>query len=179
MKNYTLPVAAPENPGIRFYAGLALFIFSFFMLPIGFFLKGLYASHLMKGLILAVFWISAPLMKVIAIGTMGKPSYLWIKYKLHFYRRLAFPRQVTPARYNVGLILFIIPFIPNYILAYAPHLLPQDYLIRIIIHLFCDFVFIISLFVLGGNFWDKLRALFIYSAKVSFKKDSASAPSDR
>lgn len=179
MKNNMVPVAEPENPGIRFYAGLTLFFLSFFMLPIGFFLKGLYASHLMKGLILTVFWISAPLMKVVAIGIMGKPSYLWIKYKLHFYRHLAFPKQVTRARYNVGLFLFIIPFIPNYILAYAPHLLPQDYMIRTLLHLFFDLVFVFSLFVLGGNFWDKLRALFIYSAGATFKERPSPTHPDR
>jgi hypothetical protein len=27
-------------------------------------------------------------------------------------------------------------------------------------------MFVASLFVLGGDFWDKIRALFIHSAKV-------------
>ncbi len=31
-----------------------------------------------------------------------------------------------------------------------------------------DIVLITSLFVLGGDFWDKLRSMFIYGAKASF-----------
>jgi hypothetical protein len=36
-----------------------------------------------------------------------------------------------------------------------------------------DFILLFSLFVLGGNFWDKLRALFIRDAKVVFPEAAA------
>ncbi len=32
-----------------------------------------------------------------------------------------------------------------------------------------DGIFLGSFFVLGGEFWDKVRALFIYDAKAVFK----------
>jgi len=171
MKKNDLALQVPENPGMRFYIGISLFVLSFFMLPTGFILKGLVDSHFMKGLILTLFWISAPLMKISSIGIMGKPTYLWIKYKMHFYRAVAFPKKVTRTRYNIGLFLFALPFVPNYVLAYAPHLFPDAYEVRTFIHFFFDVVFISSLFVLGGNFWDKLRALFIYSATVTFEEN--------
>jgi hypothetical protein len=31
-----------------------------------------------------------------------------------------------------------------------------------------DVMFVASLFVLGGDFWDKIRALFSHSARVQF-----------
>ena len=31
-----------------------------------------------------------------------------------------------------------------------------------------DVIFILSLFILGGDFWDKLRSLFVHEAKVIF-----------
>ena len=31
-----------------------------------------------------------------------------------------------------------------------------------------DFLLVASLFVLGGNFWDKIRSLFVYDAEVRF-----------
>ena len=31
-----------------------------------------------------------------------------------------------------------------------------------------DILLVTSLFVLGGNFWDKIRSLFIYGAAVRF-----------
>ena len=36
-----------------------------------------------------------------------------------------------------------------------------------------DIILLFSLFVLGGNFWDKLRALFIGDAKVVFPEAAA------
>lgn len=173
MKHNNIVVQAPENPGFRFYLGLLIFVLSLFMLPIGIVLRSHVESHFLKGIVLTIFWVSAPLMKIISIGIMGKSSYLWIKYKMHLYRQTAIPHMVSPTRYNIGLFLFIIPFVPNYILSYAPHLFPEAYVIRSIIHFFFDLVFISSLFVLGGNFWDKLRALFIYSATVKFEEKPA------
>lgn len=67
-----------------------------------------------------------------------------------------------------GLVMFFFPFIPNYIMAYAPHLFSDDYLVKTIIHAVFDVVFISGLFVLGGDFWDKLRSLFFYTAKAKF-----------
>jgi len=169
---YQGKIQKPENPGLRFYLGLGLFVASVVMLPIGLVLQGFIASHFMKGLVLTVFWISAPLMKISGIGIMGKPSYLWIKYQMrYFYYHIAKAHKVGKTRYNIGLLMFIVPFIPNYILAYAPNLFAEAYLVRSLIHFFFDLVFITSLFVLGGDFWDKLRALFIFTAKVTFEEE--------
>jgi hypothetical protein len=45
---------------------------------------------------------------------------------------------------------------------YAPDLVPGYAENRITLNLTADFLFIVSLFVLGGDFWEKFRALFIY-----------------
>ena len=34
-----------------------------------------------------------------------------------------------------------------------------------------DLLLLASLFVLGGDFWDKIRSLFIYDAKADFSKE--------
>jgi hypothetical protein len=40
-----------------------------------------------------------------------------------------------------------------------------------------DLMFVSSLFVLGGEFWDKLRALFVHGAKARFPEtETPSAP---
>ena len=152
--------------------GLIVFIISFFMLPIGLVLKGFVVGHFWKGFVLAAFWISAPIMKISSIAILGKSSYLWIQYKMHFiYHHVAKPHQVTPFRYNIGLVMFILPFLPNYMFSFMPHLLPDSLLLRYFIIIAADVVFLSSLFVLGGDFWDKLRALFIYTAKAKFKEE--------
>ena len=49
-------------------------------------------------------------------------------------------------------------YAPDIILVYSDN--------RITMNLIADLLFIVTLFVLGGDFWDKLRALFLYDAKV-------------
>jgi hypothetical protein len=47
-----------------------------------------------------------------------------------------------------------------------PSWLPEEYAARVPINLGLDLVTLASLFVLGGEFWDKLRAPFLYDARV-------------
>jgi hypothetical protein len=162
----------PQNPGIRFYVGLMFFITSFFLLPIGLVLREFVAQSFWKGFVLGIFWISAPIMKIASIAILGKASYAWINYQVHyFYHKVARPHQITPLRYNLGLVLFVLPFLPNYMISFMPHLIPISLTTRYIIIVSADMMFLTSLFVLGGDFWDKLRALFIYTAKARFEEE--------
>lgn len=164
-------VKAPENPGFRFYVGLAVFITSFFMLPTGLVLREVVTSTFWKSFILGVFWISAPLMKIGSIAILGKSSYAWINYQIrYFYHKVARPHKITLLRYNLGLIMFILPFLPNYMISFMPNLIPISLTTRYIIIIASDIIFLSSLFVLGGDFWDKLRALFIYKARARFEE---------
>lgn len=58
--------------------------------------------------------------------------------------------------------------IPTYVMAYAPQWLPDHSPQRLYVNLTADFIFLTSLFVLGGDFWDKLRALFVCDYHVEF-----------
>jgi len=171
-ENLMTGAISPQNPGARFYIGLGIFILSFFMLPLGLFLQRFAVHHYLKHIILGIFWLSAPIMKISSVAILGKPSYLYIK---SIFRR-QFARVITPyhashIRYNIGLFLFCLPVIPTYILAYAPQFFSENFYLRLILNISFDVVFITSLFVLGGDFWDKLKALFIFSAKVSFPEE--------
>ena len=164
---------APENPGFRFYVGLGIFIASFFMLPTGLVLREFISGSFMRGFVLGVFWISAPLMKIGSIAILGKSSYAWINYQMHyFYHKVAKPHQITPLRYNIGLGMFILPVLPNYMISFMPRLVPISLHARYLIVIASDIIFLASLFVLGGDFWDKLRALFIYKAKARFEDEA-------
>jgi hypothetical protein len=75
--------------------------------------------------------------------------------------------------------MFLIPVIPTYVMAYAPQCLPDASPARLYVNLAADFIFAASLFVLGGDFWDKLTALFIYEARVRFDDGSQPAPASQ
>ncbi len=162
----------PQNPGARFYIGLGIFILSFFMLPLGLFLQRFAVHHYLKHIIVGIFWLSAPTMKITSVAILGKPSYLYIKsiFRIHVARVIK-PYHASRIRYNIGLFLFCLPIIPTYIMAYAPLFFSANTYLHLILNISFDIIFITSLFVLGGDFWDKLKALFIFSAKANFPEE--------
>lgn len=109
---------------------------------------------------------------VIAIAIMGKPGFAYLKSLLgsHF-KRLAPADVVSPLRYRIGLIILIAVIVLSSI---------GDYVVggafreqnRHLVAMTGDLLIVVSLFLLGGNFWDKLRALFIREAKVVFPSEA-------
>lgn len=109
------------------------------------------------------------LFTIIAIAVLGKPGFRYLKDRL-----LAFLKRFTPAdtvgktRYRIGLILFLLPLLIAWLLPYGSPFISWYDQHRIAINATGDVILVTSAFVLGGDFWDKLRALFIHSAKAQF-----------
>jgi len=109
------------------------------------------------------------LFMIIAAAVAGKEGFKYIKSKVFgFLKKHGPPDSVSKARYRFGLVLFSMPLLFGWLLPYITHLLPSYEENRYLINAAGDIIFLSSLFVLGGNFWDKLRSLFIYGAKVIF-----------
>lgn len=109
------------------------------------------------------------LFMMIAVAVAGKEGFNYIKSKVFgFLKKHAPADTVSKTRYRIGLVLFFIPIIVGWLLPYFTHLFPSYEENRNIISVVGDIVLITSLFVLGGDFWDKLRSLFIYGAKAIF-----------
>jgi len=105
---------------------------------------------------------------LIAIGVMGKPGYELIKEKASkFIKPLLPPDTVSRTRYRIGLILFTLPILFGFLEPYLGHFFEGLKNISIRLYLVPDLLFVASLFVLGGDFWDKLRGLFDYRARIS------------
>ena len=105
---------------------------------------------------------------LIAIGVMGKPGYELIKEKAaKFIKPLLPPDTVSRTRYRIGLILFTLPLLFGFLEPYLGHFFEGLKNIPIGMYLACDLLFVTSLFGLGGDFWDKLRGLFDYQARIS------------
>jgi hypothetical protein len=62
--------------------------------------------------------------------------------------------------------MFILPLFLGWLGAYVFHLIPGYGEHRFAINFCGDVIWLSSLFVLGSDFWDKVRALFIYQAKA-------------
>ncbi len=107
------------------------------------------------------------LLILVSIVFLGKSGFNYLKAKLTASLKLALPKgEVSRTRYRIGLFLLLLNIFFSYLIFYAPHLIPGYSDNRITINLAADLWFVVTLFILGGGFWEKLRALFIYDAKV-------------
>jgi hypothetical protein len=109
---------------------------------------------------------------LIAIAIMGRDGYRIVtRLVFRIMRKHAPPEHVSRLRYRIGLVLFCIPVGFAILSPYVGHLLPSVEANARVYALAGDSLLLLSLFVLGGEFWDKLRALFVYEATTSFPRD--------
>jgi hypothetical protein len=156
---------------IRFCAGLVFFVLAWIMPLFGILVAKLNLSLAAKATIIGLLSVGGPeLLGLLAVFCLGKENLSRLKNKLlAWLKRLKPAAPVSRRRYRVGLVMFLLPIIPTYIMAYVPRWLPEYSPQHLYVNLATDFIFLTSLFVLGGDFWDKLRALFVYDAWVEFE----------
>ena len=159
---------APPPPGWRFRIGIFFFVFGW-VCP--FFIPQVTASSLPTGwktTLSGLLLVGGPeLFGFAAIFFLGKSGFNYIKSKvMSFLKRHSAPREVSRARYRVGLVILILLTVFGTFIYYAPDLIPGYTENRLMMNLIADFLFVASFFILGGDFWDKFRALFIYEAKA-------------
>jgi hypothetical protein len=67
--------------------------------------------------------------------------------------------------------MFSLPILFGWLAPYAAHYVPGYEVHRLSINIIGDLMLFTSLFVLGGDFWDKVRALFVHDARVPVRSD--------
>jgi hypothetical protein len=104
-----------------------------------------------------------------AVAILGKSGFDYLKGALFgLLRRLAPPDAVGLTRYRVGLLMFVLPLLFAWISTYVPNHIPGFASNPVVFAVTGDLMFFSSLFVLGGDFWDKFRALFVHGARARF-----------
>ena len=113
--------------------------------------------------------LGADLLLFVAAAVMGKDGYTYLKSLIFgFLRRYGPPQVVGSNRYYTGLAMlcvsvfagWIAPYVWTWVSAYKGY--------EVAIAVGGDLLLLVSLFVLGSEFWDKLRALFVYNARALF-----------
>ena len=106
---------------------------------------------------------------VAAIAMMGKDGYNLIKERIFsFLKKHSPPDRVSLTRYRIGLVMFVLPMVFGWLGPYGAHHISGYETHRLVVIVIGDLMFGASLFVLGGDFWDKISALFIHRASVQF-----------
>jgi hypothetical protein len=104
---------------------------------------------------------------IVAIAIMGKAGFNYIKARIFgFLKKHGPPDRVSLTRYRIGLAMFALPILFGWLGPYGAHLIPGYETHRFAVSLIGDVMFVASLFVLGGDFWDKIRSLFIHNDRV-------------
>jgi hypothetical protein len=160
---------ATSLPKGRLYAGGAIFITGFLsplLVPL------VTASSLPAGwktVISGLLLVGVPeLAMVLAVAVLGKAGFNYLKLVLFRFlgKYFAPPETVSQIRYRIGLVLFSVPLLFGWLAPYLAGYIPIIDENRLVFAIIGDVLLFISLFVLGGEFWDKLRSLFIHRAKV-------------
>jgi len=160
---------APHTAGWRFKLGIAiicLMLGSWLLVPI-------MAATDMPGSKIAaltgVLFISNKVLLIIVIAVMGKAGFQQLKSTVFGYVSKLAPAtdtEVGPWRHGIGVVMFCLPLISAFLEPYVdsiwPGLRPNIWQLQAL----GDLMLIGSFFVLGGNFWEKVRALFIRTARV-------------
>ncbi len=162
------PVARAANTptGWRLKAGIALIalmILAWLLVPIE-------AALGMSGSTIAAttagIAVTNKVILLFAIAVVGKAGFRELKAKV--FRKLSPPAQVGPMRYRIGLVMFCFPIVQGLLETWGSHIAPQIAVSGLWVDIATDGMMVASLFVLGGNFWDKLRALFVVDARATF-----------
>ena len=160
--------AEQQPPGWRFRLGLTIFVIGFIsplFIPL---VTATGLSTKWKAVISGALAVGVPeILGIAGIAIMGKSGFNYIKKRfLGLIKKYGPTDMVSPARYRIGLVMFLLPVFFGWLAPYAPHLIPCYEAHRFAVNLVGDLMFVVSLFVLGGDFWDKVRSLFIHGAKV-------------
>ena len=100
---------------------------------------------------------------------MGKEGSAKLKRRIGcFFNNYGPPERVSHARYRVGLLMFSLPLLLAWLGPYIGQHLPGYDSYWLAWAITGDAFFVASFFVLGGGFWNKLRALFVHSARAVF-----------
>lgn len=167
--------AAPSDPRQkrRLVIGVGVFIggwiLAFALVPV------VGASNLSVGMrtaLTSILLLGLPkVFLVLAAAIMGKPGFTYLKTHIASHvRRYALPAEVSVLRYRIGLTLFVSLIVLSSLGRFVGHVLPGQAERPWIYAIASNLLLVASVVVLGGDFWDKLRALFMRDAKAVFPK---------
>ena len=163
---------ASEKPALdwRIKLGAVLFGLSILLPVVGIpLLTGLGLSTTVTASVSGGFLVGAEVLGVCAVAVMGKSGYAYIKNRVFgFLKQYGPPQKVSRGRYTIGLVIFCIPLLFGWLSIYISKWIPGLLSYPLPFAIGGDVLILASLFVLGGDFWDKIRSLFIHDAEVHF-----------
>ncbi len=167
------PIPATAAPaGWKYRLGIALFVYSFIPLITVELITLMEVSTATAVTFGAIYLASGELALVAAVALLGKPFVTAIKEKIKAFlfkpKTQDRPKIISRTRHAIGVILFVLSIVPYYatigvLLLGAPKGPDLQTLLRLL--LAGEVLFFVSLFVLGEEFWARLKRLFEWPGK--------------
>lgn len=162
-----IPPRGEAGRGWRFRCGIALFVLAIGLVLTVPLLAVLGLPPATVAAIAGAVFIINKILLVMVIALLGKAGFQELKNFLASYvPQLHSVPPVGPARHAIGLVMFWVPLIWSILEPYIDYFWPGFRPDRWEYQLAGDLIFVAGFFVLGGNFWEKVRALFIRTARV-------------
>lgn len=162
-------VTAQMSSRWRLVLGIAFFIAAFAVHLVTLAAIGLGASPATVSSIGAINFVLNKVLLIASAAFLGRAGFEQLKGMIFgAFRQYAYPDEVGVWRYRLGLILVMVPIILAWMAPYVAEVVPSIGRNTVRDGVIGDVVLIIGLVMLGGGFWDKLRALFIREAKAVF-----------
>jgi hypothetical protein len=151
--------------GLRLYAGIAAMVLAFILPVFVVVIPFLGLPSEWSVLLTAGLFVGGPeTLTLVAVALLGKETLRYFTYKIKKgLWGIVMERPVSKVQYYFGLALFLASVLPLYIYGYLPGLLPEGE--RTYILVAADLTFIISIFIMGGEFWEKLQRILVWEGK--------------
>lgn len=163
-----------EGKGWKFRLGLALVIYSIVPLCTVELVALLPLPTSWRVTFGAIYLASGEIAFLVAVALLGKPFIAAIKAKitrfLSFRPQPSGPRPIGRLRHACGVTLFCLSIVPYYLTLGAllfTHPKEPDLTLLLVLLLVGEALFFVSLFVLGEEFWARLKRLFEWPGKGS------------
>jgi hypothetical protein len=173
MSKHTNPSDKPAA-GWRLKLGAALFGLSILLPIVGIpLVTALGLSTTMTASVSGALLVGAEVLGVCAVAVMGKSGYAFIKNRVFgFLKQHGPPQKVSRNRYNIGFVIFSVPLLFGWLSIYISKWIPGLLSYPLPYSVGGDILILTSLLVLEGDFWDKIRSLFIHDTEVHFFQES-------
>ena len=151
----------------RFYAGLAAMAAAIILPLAAIFvpLLGLSTAH--SAVLVGIMVAGGPeVLCILAVVLLGKDTFNYFAHLAKTaVRRAVVETPASRTRYYIGLAIMLVSWLPAYLYAYLPGAFPGGDT-RIYILAVMDLAFVASVFLMGAEFWEKARRIFVYEGKV-------------
>jgi hypothetical protein len=150
----------------RFYTGMAAMALAIVMPLAALFVPLLGLPTAQSAVLAGILLAGGPeVLCILAVALLGKDTFKYFTHRAtQAFRRAVVDQPASKARYYTGLAIILLSWIPAYVYAYLPAALPGGNT-RIYILAAMDLAFVASVFLMGGEFWEKVRRIFVYDGK--------------